>query len=286
MEEVVAKMTGVPAQHVVRGEKRSLRQLHARLQKAVFGQNTALRELSAAITLSRAGLRDSDKPMGSYLFCGPTGVGKTESARVLAEVLAVPLKRFDMSEYMERHALSKLIGAPPGYVGFDQGGLLTDAVLQDPHCVLLLDEIEKAHPDLFNVLLQVMDYGTLQDHHGRRVSFRHLILIMTSNIGAEQMSKPSLGFHESSFSDSDDGLRQFFSPEFRNRLDAVITFKPLSLVSMQRVVDKHLAVFAGQLAEKSVTITVSAKARRLIIDKGFDSEFGARPLDACDSKIS
>ncbi|MBC6444141.1 MAG: ATP-dependent Clp protease ATP-binding subunit ClpA [Alphaproteobacteria bacterium GM202ARS2] len=278
IEDSVAKATGVPSRHLSRRARVSLRHLESRLKASVFGQNTALEALVAAVKLSRAGLRDAEKTMGSYLFCGPTGVGKTEAARVLAQEMGVPLKRFDMSEYMERHAISKLIGAPPGYVGFDQGGMLTDAVLQNPHCVLLLDEIEKAHSDLFNVLLQVMDYGTLQDHQGRNVNFRNLILIMTSNIGADKLTKPALGFHEKGGQDNDDALRALFSPEFRNRLDATITFKSLSAASMGRIIDKQVRQLASLLHEHRAELVLSAAARRWLVHKGFDPEFGARPL--------
>ena len=279
IEDIVAKATGVPSRHMSRNARLSLRNLESRLKKAVFGQDTALKALVSAVKLSRAGLRDAEKTMGSYLFCGPTGVGKTEAARVLATEMGVPLKRFDMSEYMERHAVSKLIGAPPGYVGFDQGGMLTDAVLQNPHCVLLLDEIEKAHSDLFNVLLQVMDYGTLQDHQGRNVNFRNLILIMTSNIGADRLAKPALGFHEKGKdSDNDDALRDVFSPEFRNRLDSIITFKSLSVASMGRIIDKQVRELETLLHEQQASLVLAPAARRWLVQKGFHPEFGARPL--------
>jgi len=245
----------------------------------VFGQDEAVTALSAAIKLARAGLREPEKPIGSYLFSGPTGVGKTEVARQLAHSLGVELTRFDMSEYMERHSVSRLIGAPPGYVGFDQGGLLTDAVDQHPHCVLLLDEIEKAHPDLFNILLQVMDYGKMTDHNGKTVDFRNVILIMTTNAGAADMAKPAIGFaRDVRTGDDTEAINKLFTPEFRNRLDAIIPFSHLSPEVVSRVVDKFVMQLEAQLADRHVTIELSDAAREWLAARGHDKQFGARPL--------
>ncbi|MFD1378667.1 AAA family ATPase [Fodinicurvata halophila] len=245
----------------------------------VFGQDKAIDALSAAIKLSRAGLREPEKPIGSYLFAGPTGVGKTEVARQLSRTLGIELTRFDMSEYMERHTISRLIGAPPGYVGFDQGGLLTDAVDQNPHCVLLLDEIEKAHPDLFNILLQVMDYGKLTDHNGKTIDFRNVILIMTTNAGAAEMERPTIGFISSSRESEDvEAINRLFTPEFRNRLDAVISFAGLSSEIVAQVVDKFVIQLEAQLADRGVTIEVSDEARKWLAKKGYEPSYGARPL--------
>jgi ATP-dependent Clp protease ATP-binding subunit ClpA len=229
--------------------------------------------------LSRAGLRDPDKPIGSFLFSGPTGVGKTEVARQLASIMGIELKRFDMSEYMERHSVSRLIGAPPGYVGYDQGGLLTDAVDQNPHCVLLLDEIEKAHPDLFNILLQVMDHGRLTDHHGKTVDFRNVVLIMTTNAGAADMARQGIGFGDVSKEDaSEEAVKRMFSPEFRNRLDAVVAFAYLGRETVARVVDKFILQLELQLAEQNVHIQFDKDAREWLADKGYDKLYGARPM--------
>jgi ATP-dependent Clp protease ATP-binding subunit ClpA len=229
--------------------------------------------------LARAGLRQPEKPIGNYLFAGPTGVGKTEAAKQLAKTLGVELVRFDMSEYMERHSVSRLIGAPPGYVGFDQGGLLTDAVDKNPHVVLLLDEIEKAHPDVYNVLLQIMDHGKLTDHSGKQVDFRNVILIMTTNAGAADLAKPAIGFGRSiREGDDQEAINKLFTPEFRNRLDAIISFKTLPPEVIDRVVDKFVAELEGQLAERGVSIEISSKARAWIGDKGYSPEYGARPL--------
>jgi len=279
IETIIAKMARVPAKNVSHGDMQSLKTLERDLNTVVFGQEKALRQVAAAIKLSRAGLRDTEKPIGCYLFSGPTGVGKTEVARQLSHTLAIELIRFDMSEYMERHSISRLIGAPPGYVGFDQGGLLTDGVDQHPHAVLLLDEIEKAHPDLFNVLLQVMDYGKLTDHNGKTVDFRNIILIMTTNAGAAELAKPAIGFESGErMGDDEEAIKRMFSPEFRNRLDAVIGFKSLPTKVMAKVVDKFIMQLEDQLADRGVEIELSEAARAWLAKKGHDPAFGARPL--------
>ena len=279
IETIIAKMARVPAKNVSHGDKQSLKTLERDLNTVVFGQEDALKQVAAAIKLARAGLRDADKPIGCYLFSGPTGVGKTEVARQLSHTLAIELIRFDMSEYMERHSISRLIGAPPGYVGFDQGGLLTDGVDQHPHAVLLLDEIEKAHPDLFNVLLQVMDYGKLTDHNGKSVDFRNVILIMTTNAGATEMAKPAIGFESGERTgDDEEAIKRMFMPEFRNRLDAVIGFKSLPPKVMARVVDKFIMQLEDQLADRGVEIELSEAAKAWLAKKGHDPTFGARPL--------
>jgi ATP-dependent Clp protease ATP-binding subunit ClpA len=279
VEDVVAKIARVPPKSVSRDDKKSLQNLERDLKTMVFGQNDAIVALSSAIKLSRAGLREPEKPIGSYLFAGPTGVGKTEVARQLASSLGIELHRFDMSEYMERHSVSRLIGAPPGYVGFDQGGLLTDAVDQHPHCVLLLDEIEKAHPDLYNILLQVMDHGKLTDHNGKSVNFRNAILIMTTNAGAADLAKNAMGFErESREGDDKEAIERMFTPEFRNRLDAIITFANLSPEIVGKVVDKFVMQLEGQLSDRNVTIELSQGARNWLAKRGYDSRMGARPL--------
>ena len=272
-------MARVPPKSVSRDDKKSLESLERDLNTMVFGQNDAIMALSSSIKLARAGLREPEKPIGSYLFSGPTGVGKTEVARQLSKSLGIELHRFDMSEYMERHSVSRLIGAPPGYVGFDQGGLLTDAVDQHPHCVLLLDEIEKAHPDLFNILLQVMDHGKLTDHHGKSVNFRNVILIMTTNAGAADLAKNAIGFgRETRVGADQEAIERMFTPEFRNRLDAVITFSSLTPEIVGRVVDKFIMELEGQLSDRNVTIELAPAARDWLAKKGYDSRMGARPL--------
>ncbi|RLA53228.1 MAG: ATP-dependent Clp protease ATP-binding subunit ClpA [Gammaproteobacteria bacterium] len=279
IEAVVAKIARIPPKSVSSSDKEQLRNLSDQLKLVVFGQDTAIDSLDAAIKLARAGLRDGEKPIGSFLFSGPTGVGKTEVARQLSEVLGVELLRFDMSEYMERHTVSRLIGAPPGYVGFDQGGLLTDAVTTHPHCVVLLDEIEKAHPDVFNLLLQVMDHGTLTDNNGRKANFRNVILIMTTNAGAEQMSRASIGFtRQDHSSDGSEAVKKMFTPEFRNRLDSIIQFAPLNQEVIKTVVDKFLVQLQAQLDDKKVTLEVDAQARQWLAEHGYDEKMGARPM--------
>ncbi|HUZ64062.1 MAG TPA: ATP-dependent Clp protease ATP-binding subunit ClpA [Acetobacteraceae bacterium] len=279
VEEMVAKIARIPPKSVSADDKETLRNLERDLKSMVFGQDKAIEALSAAIKLSRAGLREPEKPIGNYLFSGPTGVGKTEVARQLASTLGIELTRFDMSEYMERHSVSRLIGAPPGYVGFDQGGLLTDAIDQHPHCVLLLDEIEKAHPDLFNILLQVMDHGKLTDHNGKTVDFRNVILIMTTNAGAADMAKAAIGFErEVRVGEDEDAIKRMFTPEFRNRLDAVITFAGLTPEVVARVVEKFVMQLEAQLADRNVTIELSSAAKEWLAERGYDRLYGARPL--------
>ena len=279
IERVVAQIARIPPKNVSRDDKRTLENLEDDLRRMVFGQDQAIDALSSAIKLARAGLREPEKPIGCYLFSGPTGVGKTEVARQLALTLGVELVRFDMSEYMERHSVSRLIGAPPGYVGFDQGGLLTDAVDQNPYAVLLLDEIEKAHPDLFNVLLQVMDHGKLTDHTGKTIDFRNVILVMTTNAGAADLAKPAIGFaRETRLGDEMEAIERMFTPEFRNRLDSVISFSGLSEEIVGRVVDKFIMQLEEQLADRGVTIALDRPARDWLARKGYDPRFGARPL--------
>ena len=279
IEEIVAKIARIPPKSVSKDDAELLRNIDRDLKTVVFGQDRAIDQLSASIKLARAGLRSPEKPIGSYLLAGPTGVGKTEVTRQLARLLGLEVIRFDMSEYMERHSVSRLIGAPPGYVGFDQGGLLTDKVNQHPHCVVLFDEIEKAHPDVFNVLLQVMDYGKLTDHNGRTVDFRNVILCMTTNAGAADIAKPALGFgREQRHDEDDEAINRLFAPEFRNRLDAIIKFANLGPESMSKVVDKFVAELEVQLADRKVFIELSDGARRWLAEKGYDRLFGARPL--------
>ena len=279
IEATIATMARIPSKHVSRDDKVVLASLEDDLKRLVFGQDDAITALASAIKLSRAGLRELEKPVGNYLFSGPTGVGKTEVARQVAEALGIKLMRFDMSEYMERHTVSRLIGAPPGYVGFDQGGLLTDAVDQTPHAVLLLDEIEKAHPDLFNILLQVMDHGKLTDNNGKVVDFRNVILIMTTNAGAVELSKSAIGFNRTHNEGADiEAIEKMFTPEFRNRLDAIIPFSPLGKEIIRRVVDKFIMQLDGQLADRNVEIELSDAALDWLADRGYDSKYGARPL--------
>jgi ATP-dependent Clp protease ATP-binding subunit ClpA len=279
IEDVVARMARIPAKSVSTSDREVLKNLERNLKLVIFGQDKAIEALSSAIKMARSGLGDQRKPVGSFLFAGPTGVGKTEVTRQLATVMGVEFLRFDMSEYMERHTVSRLIGAPPGYVGFDQGGLLTEAITKHPHCVLLLDEIEKAHPDVFNLLLQVMDHGTLTDNNGRKADFRHVIIVMTTNAGAQEMSRPTIGFTNSdSAPDGMEAIRRMFTPEFRNRLDAVIQFAGLDLVTIERVVDKLIVEVEMQLEQKGVAITLDDAARRWIAEKGYDPKMGARPM--------
>jgi ATP-dependent Clp protease ATP-binding subunit ClpA len=279
IEAIIAKIARIPPKNVSKDDQEVLRDLEGSLKRVVFGQDDAIVALSSAIKLSRAGLRDPEKPIGNYLFAGPTGVGKTEVARQLADQLGVELLRFDMSEYMEKHAVSRLIGAPPGYVGFDQGGLLTDGVDQHPHCVLLLDEIEKAHPDVFNILLQVMDHGSLTDHNGRTVNFRNVILIMTSNAGATELAKTAIGFGRDRREGEDTAaIERTFTPEFRNRLDAVISFAPLGKEIITRVVEKFVLQLEAQLMDRNVAIELTPAAAEWLAEKGYDDKMGARPL--------
>ena len=279
IEAVVAKIARIPPKNVSKDDAEVLRDLENKLKTVVFGQDKAISALASAIKLSRAGLREPEKPIGNYLFAGPTGVGKTEVARQLADTLGIELLRFDMSEYMEKHAVSRLIGAPPGYVGFDQGGMLTDGIDQNPHCVLLLDEIEKAHPDVFNILLQVMDYGKLTDHNGRSVDFRNVIVIMTSNAGAAEQAKAAIGFGKSLREDEDTiAIERLFSPEFRNRLDSIISFSALSKEIIVQVVDKFVVQLEAQLMDRNVAIELSKTAAEWLGDKGYDNRMGARPL--------
>jgi ATP-dependent Clp protease ATP-binding subunit ClpA len=279
IEAIVAKIARIPPKNVTKDDAVVLKDLEASLKRVVFGQDNAIESLSSAIKLARAGLREPQKPIGSYLFAGPTGVGKTEVAKQLADNLGVELLRFDMSEYMEKHAVSRLIGAPPGYVGFDQGGQLTDGVDQHPHCVLLLDEIEKAHPDVYNVLLQVMDHGTLTDHNGRSVDFRNVIVIMTSNAGAAEQAKAAIGFGRDRREGEDTAaIERTFTPEFRNRLDAVISFSPLPKDTILQVVEKFILQLEAQLMDRHVAIEITNEAASWLADKGYDDKMGARPL--------
>ena len=279
IEAVVALMARIPTKSVNQSDKNSLKNLERDLKNFVFGQDKAIEELSSSIKLARAGLREDGKPIGSYLFSGPTGVGKTEVAKQLSNTLGIKLLRFDMSEYMERHTVSRLIGAPPGYVGFDQGGLLTDGVDQNPHCVLLLDEIEKAHFDLFNILLQVMDYGKLTDHNGKTIDFRNVILIMTTNAGAIDVSKNKIGFNaKRSNDDSSDAINRIFSPEFRNRIDSIIHFNHLSKNIVLSIVDKFIIEIEAQLEDKGVSLSINKEAKELLAEEGYDEVYGAREL--------
>jgi ATP-dependent Clp protease ATP-binding subunit ClpA len=280
IELVISKIARIPAKSVSSSDKAQLKGLAEKLKMVVFGQDPAIDALATSIKLARAGLREGEKPIGSFLFAGPTGVGKTEVSRQLANVLGVELVRFDMSEYMERHTVSRLIGAPPGYVGYDQGGLLTEAVTKQPHSVILLDEVEKAHPDVFNLLLQVMDHGTLTDNNGRKADFRNVILIMTTNAGAELMSRASIGFSKQDHAtDGMEAIKKMFTPEFRNRLDSIVQFGELSLEVIQTVVDKFLVQLQSQLDEKKVFLDVDHDARLWLAENGYDAKMGARPMD-------
>jgi ATP-dependent Clp protease ATP-binding subunit ClpA len=279
IEATIATMARIPPKTVTKSDADLLKNLSEDLKRVVFGQNAAIEALSSAIKLARAGLREPEKPIGSYLFSGPTGVGKTEVARQLSSLMGVELLRFDMSEYMERHTVSRLIGAPPGYVGFDQGGLLTDGVDQHPHCVLLLDEIEKAHPDLFNVLLQIMDHGKLTDHNGKQIDFRNVILIMTTNAGAADLAKSAIGFNRSTREGEDqDAIKKLFTPEFRNRLDAVIPFANLGKPVISKVIEKFVFQLEAQLADRNVSIELTDAAKDWLGEHGYDEQFGARPM--------
>ena len=279
VEQVVAKIARIPSTQVNSSDKESLRDLEKKLKLVVFGQDEAISQLSNSIKLSRAGLKSGEKPIGSFLFAGPTGVGKTEVCKQLANIMGVELLRYDMSEYMERHTVSRLIGAPPGYVGFDQGGLLTEAVTKHPHSVVLLDEVEKAHPEVFNLLLQVMDHGTLTDNNGRKADFRNVVLIMTTNAGAQESSRNSIGFSEQDHSsDALEVIKKMFAPEFRNRLDAIVQFGALSLEVVKTVVDKFLTELQVQLDDKRVTLEVDDSAREWLAKEGYDEKMGARPM--------
>jgi ATP-dependent Clp protease ATP-binding subunit ClpA len=279
IEDVVARIARIPPKNVSTTDRDVLRNLERNLKLVIFGQDAAIDSLASSIKMSRSGLGDQQKPVGSFLFAGPTGVGKTEVTRQLAIAMGVELIRFDMSEYMERHTVSRLIGAPPGYVGFDQGGLLTEAINKHPHSVLLLDEVEKAHPDVFNLLLQVMDHGTLTDNNGRKADFRHVIVVMTTNAGAFEMNRPSIGFlQQDHASDGMEAIRRLFSPEFRNRLDAIIQFNGLDPRTIQRVVDKLLVEVEAQLEQKGVQLHIDDAAREWLARKGYDPKMGARPM--------
>ena len=279
IEDIVAKIARIPPKTVSTSDREALQTLERDLKMVVFGQDQAIEALGTAIKMSRSGLGHPEKPVGSYLFSGPTGVGKTEVTRQLARILGLELIRFDMSEYMERHTVSRLIGAPPGYVGFDQGGLLTEAIVKHPHSVLLLDEIEKAHPDVYNLLLQVMDHGTLTDNNGRKADFRNVILVLTTNAGAERLNRSSMGFtKQDHMGDEMQEIKRLFSPEFRNRLDAVIQFKPLDETTIAHVVDKFILELEAQLSEKNVTIELDNAARVWLAKHGYDPAMGARPM--------
>ncbi|MGH8151049.1 MAG: AAA family ATPase, partial [Steroidobacteraceae bacterium] len=279
IEDVIARMARIPAKSVSTSDREVLKNLERNLKLVIFGQDRAIEALAASIKMARSGLGDQSKPVGSFLFAGPTGVGKTEVTRQLAITMGIELVRFDMSEYMERHTVSRLIGAPPGYVGFDQGGLLTEAIAKHPHCVLLLDEIEKAHPDVFNLLLQVMDHGTLTDNNGRKADFRHVIIVMTTNAGAQEMNRASIGFmHADHASDGMEAVRRLFSPEFRNRIDAIIQFASLDPPTIERVVEKLIVEVEMQLEQKGVMLTLDDEARRWVAERGYDPKMGARPM--------
>ncbi|MCZ6504337.1 MAG: AAA family ATPase, partial [Gammaproteobacteria bacterium] len=279
VEKMVAKIARIPPANVSHSDKATLRDLDKNLKMVIFGQDEAIDSLASAIKLSRAGLKEAEKPIGSFLFSGPTGVGKTEVCRQLARIMGVEMIRFDMSEYMERHTVSRLIGAPPGYIGYDQGGLLTEAITKQPHCVLLMDEIEKAHPDVFNLLLQVMDHGVLTDNNGRKADFRNVVLIMTTNAGAQEMARNSIGFtHQDHSTDGMEVLKKMFTPEFRNRLDTIIQFHSLPREVIKTVADKFLVEIQVQLDDKKVVLNVSDEARDWLVDHGYDETMGARPM--------
>ncbi|MDA0894341.1 MAG: AAA family ATPase, partial [Proteobacteria bacterium] len=279
IEAVVANIARIPPKQISKSDSEVLENLERDLKLTVFGQNEAIERMSSAIKLSRAGLKQEGKPVGCFLFAGPTGVGKTEVSRQLARTLGIELVRFDMSEYMERHTVSRLIGAPPGYVGFDQGGLLTEAITKNPHCVLLLDEVEKAHPDVFNLLLQVMDHGTLTDNNGRKADFRHVVLIMTTNAGAESLSKRSIGFNEQDqTTDAMEAIKRLFTPEFRNRLDSIVQFGALPEDVIEQVVHKFIAELQAQLDDRKVSIELDESAMRWLAKRGYDKTMGARPM--------
>ena len=279
VESVIAKMARIPPKRVSTSDKRTLQNLDADLKRVIFGQDEAIEALSSAIKMSRSGLGPQDKPVANFLFAGPTGVGKTEVTRQLSHIMGIELVRFDMSEYMERHTVSRLIGSPPGYVGYEEGGLLTEAINKTPHAVLLLDEIEKAHPDVYNLLLQIMDHGTLTDNNGRKADFRNVVLIMTTNAGAGEMARSSMGFTEQDHSlDGSEAIRKLFTPEFRNRLDAIVNFKPLDQTTISHIVDKFILELESQLADKGVTISVDESARAWLAEHGYDATMGARPM--------
>jgi ATP-dependent Clp protease ATP-binding subunit ClpA len=278
VEKVISKMARVPAKSVSGSDIAHLQGLEFTLKSAIFGQDHAINALVTAVKRSRVGLKHTEGPTGSFLFAGPTGVGKTEAAKQLASALSVHFERFDMSEYMEKHAVSRLIGSPPGYVGFDQGGLLTDAIRKHPYCVLLLDEVEKAHPDIFSILLQVMDHSTLTDNAGRRADFRNVILIMTTNAGARELTARPIGFTGDTKGRDQKALKELFSPEFRNRLDGIITFNALDTSLMEKIVDKMIEELQAQLTDRRITITLTSSARAWLAQKGYDPDYGARPL--------
>jgi ATP-dependent Clp protease ATP-binding subunit ClpA len=279
VEQVIAKIARIPSSQVSSSDKKGLRDLEEKLKLVVFGQDEAIEQLANSIKMSRAGLKAGEKPIGSFLFAGPTGVGKTEVCKQLANIMGVELLRYDMSEYMERHTVSRLIGAPPGYVGFDQGGLLTEAVTKHPHSVVLLDEVEKAHPEVFNLLLQVMDHGSLTDNNGRKADFRNVVLVMTTNAGAQETARTSIGFTEQDNStDAMEVIKRMFTPEFRNRIDAIVQFGALSMEVVKTVVDKFLTELQAQLDDKRVTLEVDEEAREWLAREGYDVKMGARPM--------
>src|SRR5690606_12412507 len=279
VENIVAKIARIPPKSVSVSDRDVLKNLERNLRLVIYGQDKAIETLAAAIKMSRSGLGPENRPIGSFLFAGPTGVGKTEVTRQLAKAMGIELVRFDMSEYMERHTVSRLIGAPPGYVGFDQGGLLTEAIIKQPHCVLLLDEIEKAHPEVFNLLLQVMDHGTLTDNNGRKADFRNVIIVMTTNAGAQEMSRTSIGFTaQDNSTDAMEVIRRTFTPEFRNRLDAIIQFEGLDERTIAQVVNKFILELEAQLEQKGVTVDVDDEARTWLAARGYDPKMGARPM--------